>query len=376
MAIDKKQFIEKIETNLQADKKFEKFFINFTQDGKRINRVLNFTTNNWDKRTRIAKAKLELLRLKNKEYNRGINFNENSTLNQIKEIYFEKSRKSTDWTKELKNMYRLYLESSIGKKKIKDIRTVHIDTIRTSMEQKGHSKQTENGCSVRTVKKVLIQTLKPILQYAVDNKVIDSIPIINISKERQSKKKSVKNASEKLAILYKTIFDQYANHPLYRGLFLFALYGRRWNEIKTLKWHDINFKNHTYTIRAENNKINEDQTYDLPIPIKDTLKEIIDDHQGLVFKSPRTSKELSTPKVQLKILKIKANIPELTMHYFRHILVSAMGEMGTANTVLSASLGHVNLQTVNDYYLSANHTKGSQEANITINKLISENEKL
>ena len=47
-----------------------------------------------------------------------------------------------------------------------------------------------------------------------------------------------------------------------------------------------------------------------------------------------------------------------------------MGEMGTANTVLSASLGHTNLQTVNDFYLSANHTKASAEANQTIAKLL------
>ena len=54
------------------------------------------------------------------------------------------------------------------------------------------------------------------------------------------------------------------------------------------------------------------------------------------------------------------------MHYFRHILVSAMGEMGTAGTVLSAALGHTNLKTVNDFYLSANHTKASSEANKAI----------
>ena len=64
------------------------------------------------------------------------------------------------------------------------------------------------------------------------------------------------------------------------------------------------------------------------------------------------------------------HMPKFTMHYFRHILVSAMGEMGTANTILSASLGHTNLNTVNDYYLSANHTKASAEANKTLDKLI------
>ena len=52
------------------------------------------------------------------------------------------------------------------------------------------------------------------------------------------------------------------------------------------------------------------------------------------------------------------------MHYFRHILVSAMGEVGVPTTILSASLGHTNLDTVNTFYLSANHTNSSKVVNI------------
>lgn len=50
------------------------------------------------------------------------------------------------------------------------------------METKGYTKQTQNGCSPRTIKKVLIQTLKPIMQYAYDNKVITDIPKIELSR--------------------------------------------------------------------------------------------------------------------------------------------------------------------------------------------------
>jgi len=44
--------------------------------------------------------------------------------------------------------------------------------------------------------------------------------------------------------------------------------------------------------------------------------------------------------------------------------------MGIAGTVLSASLGHTNLDTVNQFYLSANHTRGSQEANKMIGNIV------
>ena len=99
-----------------------------------------------------------------------------------------------------------------------------------------------------------------------------------------------------------------------------------------------------------------------------------DNHTGLVFKSPITGKELYTPKKQLEKIRMLSGIEQLTMHYFRHILVSAMGEIGVSATIMSASLGHTNLQTVTDYYLTVNHTRGSQQANEALDMIISQAE--
>jgi len=63
------------------------------------------------------------------------------------------------------------------------------------------------------------------------------------------------------------------------------------------------------------------------------------------------------------------------MHYFRHILVSAMGELGTASTILSASLGHTNPNTVNQFYLSANYKKASEITNQTIKQTTNETQR-
>ncbi|MBA1432854.1 MAG: tyrosine-type recombinase/integrase, partial [Epsilonproteobacteria bacterium] len=206
------------------------------------------------------------------------------------------------------------------------------------MEKQGHSKQTVNGCSPRTIKKVLVQILKPILTYAYENKVISEIPIIKAPKQHRNKK-IVQSATEKFTILYKEISKLYQEDPFYRALFLFALYGRRWNEIRTLHWQEVDFSQNTYTILAKYNKLGIDQHYDLPSLIKAALIDIQDNHEGLIFKSPITQKELYSPKRQLERIRKATGIEKLTMHYFRHILVSAMGEHGIANTILSASLG-------------------------------------
>lgn len=362
MAIDMSEFTETIETGLKANSSYKRFFYRFKKNSKSKRGILDYSDKQWDKRTRVSKAKSELLSIKSKQHESGVNFTENSRLNDIANIYFETACESTPWRDERQDMYQLYCEDGIGKKCISNIRQVDIDHLRKQMERQGHSKQTKNGCSPRTIRKLLLQILKPIMEYAKENRVIDIIPKIQPPKLNH-KKKIVDDAGTKLTSLYKTIMNLYKDDPFYRALFLFALYGRRWNEIRTLLWSDIDFLDSHYTIRAENNKIGRDQTYELPVPIAEALHKITDDKQGLLFKSPRTGNELFTPKKQLAKLKEKAEIPELTMHYFRHILVSAMGELGTASTVLSAALGHTNLGTVNNFYLTANHTKASREAN-------------
>ena len=353
MAIKKTDFPEKIEPGLKADKSFSKFLLRFKTEGsKEYSKVFDYSDRQWNKKTRVTQAKADALA--------------NSTLNQVKDEYFKNACSDTNWTEERKDCYRLYLEQSLGNMKIKDIKLNHINIVRSQIEQKGHTKQTANGCSPRTIKKVLIQTLKPIMEYAYENQVISMVPKIELSpahkKQHKAKKKKVENGTETLSILYRTIMELYKDNPFYRALFLFALYGRRWNEIRTLEWQNIDFHNNRYTIVSEKNKVDASQTYILSSDITEALYGILDDRTGLVFKSPKTGKMLYTPKKQLAKIKQISGIDNLTMHYFRHILVSAMGEVGVANTILSASLGHTNLNTVHQYYLSANHTKASQVA--------------
>jgi integrase len=238
------------------------------------------------------------------------------------------------------------------------------------METKGKGKQTIDGCSPRTIIQVIAKILKPILQFAVDNDVLTKIPKIEVPKIPKDDKKKVTNATDKFIMLYKSIITLYKNDPFYRALFLFAWYGRRWNEIRTLEWNDIDFLNSSYTIRAVNNKSGLEQQYDLPIAISEALQHIKD--RGLVFPSPVTGGYLFPPKRQLKKIKEYANIPELTMHYFRHILVSTMGESGVADSILSASLGHsVNSNLVKTTYQTINHKKSSKEANNAIDTIVS-----
>ena len=392
MAINTKEFINKVDTGLKANTSYTRFYWRYMLEGKVKHGVIDYSSKAWDKKTRTNNAKAELLSKKSGATDSAdVGFTGDSTLDTVAKAYFELACDDTDWNKARKAEYNKYVGDArtkeevqqykeqnrefhkpkfkIGKKKINAIKTAHIDAIKRGMETIGFSKQNADGCSPRTIKKVLAQVIKPILQYAVDNDALAKVPKITLP-EQKARKKTVKNATETLATLYTTIGSLYHDDAFYRALFYMALYGRRLNEILTLEWSDINFLNATYTIREENSKTIE-QTYDLPPAIAEALEAIATNRVGLVFASPVNGKKLSPPKRQLARVKTSSGVEDLTFHKFRHILVSAMAESGIVNSVLSASLGHANSATTEKHYISQNHTKASATANRAIEGLIS-----
>jgi len=361
------EFTEKVETNLKSNLNATKFYINFKYNGKQHRRFLNYAEKNWDKRTRVSKAKLELQQYRQHIENSNDSISDSSTLDQIAEVYF-KNRTPSNWTGELQAIYTLHIKPKLGKRRIGNIKSVHVDSLAAAMREKGLTKQTKNGCSARTIKKVTVECLRPILQYAFDNDIILKIPKI-VPPKKDSTKKTVMDAPDKFVLLYNLIKDEYKNDPFYRALFLFALYARRLNEILTLQWSDIDLDNRKFIVRANNNKIGKDQLYHLPEPIFTALKEIKTDN-SLVFPSPTTGKKMSSPKWQLKKLKEKSNIPELTMHYFRHIAASTLASAGANNNLMSTALGHADMQTVSKHYASMDGLTITMQTNNILTSLI------
>ncbi len=381
MAIPK-EFTESISTprGLKANKDYTKFYYRFKIESREFTKKIDYSKKQWDKRDRKKYAIAEAIQYKDDKTTELLNpFNPATTVDFIAEAYFTKKCGATKWHKERRRLYELHIQPHIGKKKASKVLEYHIDSIATKMREVSMPKYSPDkvgavakSLSDRTVEKVILQILKPILVYAKSNGAMSKMPIINTgstTKQRQRKKK-VKDGSKKLALLYKAIMTRYANDAYYRTLFLFALNGRRWNEIRTLTWECIDFINNTYIIYAEHNKIGEEQEYKLSDMVRISLLKIDDNRTGLVFKPHRGGKELHSPKKQLSKLKEDTGIPNLTMHYFRHILVTAMGEAGTEATVMSASLGHTDSRTLEKSYLTMNHTISSGKANAKIEQIL------
>ncbi len=374
MAIDFKMYTEQVAKGIKSTPDCISFFFTIYVEGKKYRKTINYSKQTaWGKRERIKNAKIDFINFEDEVISKieklDSTLKPDTKLNIVANEYFNKACvANSKWTQDRARLYELYIQNLLGSKAVSKITLNDMNSIKTTMEKKGLSKQTENGCSSRTINKVLIQTLMPILQYAMDNNAIDKLPPFKKIKNTATKKE-VENGTKTLVTLFKAIMTRFTNVPYYRAMFLFALYGRRWNEIATLRTNDINIEHMTYTIRAENSKINKNKTFALPQPILAALLELQPD-DGLVFKSPKTGGRAWTPKKQLQKLKEDTGIKELTMHYFRHVMATALVEMGETSAVAAATLGHSNTQTTEQYYATFNTQKSSQSSVATVTNVL------
>lgn len=282
-----------------------------------------------------------------KEVEEGYNPNKTIKLDTLCDLYFE-GLKDTDWNTVKRNVYNRYIKQALGQRNIDSIKEMHINKIIINMSKQGLKPRTQ---------KTIIEVLKPMFNFAVKNKIIRENPAIDINVKVPSQKKLVTNATELFRKLYTGITEYYKDNPYYKALFLFGFTGRRKGEILNLKWENIDFTHNYYWI--EDTKTDDQQKYELPYYLIEALQEIKDDRKGLVFKSPVTGKALTGLHRQMEHLKKYTGIENLSMHYMRNIIVSALAEQGTEAITLSGILGHKDPNTINKY-LSINHYKSSQ----------------
>ena len=233
MAVDYKEFTEQIDIGIKATKSYTKFFFMYRPEGSRNmkRKVKNYSKQKgWSKKDCIKQAKADYTKFcESVDTATGGNFTSDTKLNVIAEHYFKYDRKQTKWTAELKRIYELYIEKTLGSLAVDKVTLNRINQLKVSLLEGtvSASKKTKaNGASGRTVNKIIVQCLTPVLKYAKDNNAIQNVP--SFKKEEQSEKKEVTNAKEKLQLLHKDIMTRYADQPYYRAMFLLLFYGRRW----------------------------------------------------------------------------------------------------------------------------------------------------
>jgi integrase len=133
-----------------------------------------------------------------------------------------------------------------------------------------------------------------------------------------------------------------------RIMFMLLLRGRRSNEVRSLCWEHIDFKNKQYTIQDQNSKVRKNQTYLLDEELIEHL-EILKETKGLLFKSSRTGNKLtSIPKKLWKRIQDKIDIT-MRIHDFRHLLGFTLVNNNVPIESISQLMGHANITTTQRY---------------------------
>ena len=363
MAIDRKEFINILDIGLKGNKEFTRFFYRFKINMKSYYQIFDYTDKDWDKRTRISKAKTDSFNYKESKKSTSLEINEDIKLDIFIDKYFETMETSNSysgdrWIKEIKSYYKRHIKNIIGNKKIKDIRQNHLKDIISNVKQLGLKERSQ---------KITLEILNPVFKSAMANRIIIHNPCDGIKVTRPNTKKHVKNASVELKDIYIAIITTFEDNDFYKALYLFALQGRRKSEILTLKWEHIDFENKTYTLPITKN--GEEQSFMLPESIIPLLQSFKTNRECYVFESPTDSKEyVKNIQAQTNKLKKALNNPKFGIHYLRNVVVSAMAEQGINPNLLSGALGHSNLNTMNKY-VSVPYIKGSHVANQTIDQI-------
>jgi integrase len=351
MAIDNKEFVNKIKTGLLADKAFSRFLFRFKLDGKSYRKIIDYSDKEWDKRTRISKAEKEANEFRESKVNPITELDENIKLDTFIKMHFDKLP-NTSWTTTKIKHYENYLKKQFGNKKLTSIKQMHIKDV---------IKEQENlRLAPRTIK-TTIELLNPVFKEAIANRVIDFNPCTGVTIKVPKSKKTVTNALSELEKIAKAIVATFEDDPYYLSLYLFALQGRRKNEILSLRWENIDFVNSIYLI--EDTKNGEHQQYSMPHMIREELMKF-QNSRGWVYESSiNRGQHINNIEKQTK--KLKKLLPNFTLHYLRNVIVSAMAQQGVSATLMSGALGHNNTSTLSKY-LSLSYVEGSKEANKVI----------
>lgn len=138
--------------------------------------------------------------------------------------------------------------------------------------------------------------------------------------------------------------------------FIFFLFqGRRLNEVRLIRWHNIDFVNKEYTIEAPINKARKNMTYALTKElelrlIKRHISTEFNKSFHYVFTNPITLKPYADiRKVWQRFLK-QFDLPPIRIHDIRHLIGTySINYCNQSLESVMHTLGHTNIQTTKRY---------------------------
>lgn len=371
--------IKGLRKNKESDRDF---LFDFRVYGKRYRKKFQVKATNQNPKENLEDATQELFKYK-KSIKNGNNLTDDPTMDECFYGYM-KNKDLTDWNIKLIKNYNIYIGDcelvtakgdsrvrnknikkyssfKIGDRKISKIKLWHLKDIVDNMKNCGLSERTQNS---------IFEILNPLYKNMIEAKIIEEniADYIKVKIDIKKQKKQIVNAEKLFTNTYDAIQNIFKDQPYYKALFLFGLTGRRKNEILNIKWSDISLEKNYYVLNDP--KADAQQKFLLPLYIKKELLSISDNKRGYVFKSPvKKGQPIKNIDGQVSKIRKYVDVDQFSLHYMRHILVSALFDRGAQQSTLTAVLGHTDIHSINRY-VSVNNLEGGKIANPMISEML------
>lgn len=325
-----------------------------TKDGKMVNKLVDrqkiyyirtYVTDEFGKRKQITKHNKKWIGIDGKrEATAEENRLQNNTHIEIKNIYFsELCDIYLNYQKKINKESTYYTYFQLAKKwiiphfnkKVKSLSQKDFIVWREFISKQNLSINMQNKCHI---------LLSNILKYGIRYNYIS----INYEQNLGAFKKKNENIKQDSKIRYITyeqfkIFISFVDNLHWKTFFTFLYYtGMRKGEVQALTWEDIDFNNNQILVsknltaktfdapyKITNTKTKENRKIDMDIFLKKTMLDYYNikkgssdfNKQDFVFGDKKPLSRATIDRYKKYYFK-KANIPEITIHEFRHSHVS------------------------------------------------------
>ena len=300
-------------------------------------------------------------------------------MNQLSNSEFVKQDFSSDMLYE--NVYQLYLDYKVAQYEAradknsynrKDIEQFHNKWLKPLLSkpigmideediQKATVVIKRAGLSERTSRKVY-QFVNPVFKFFNMKAAKFGINIPSPAKQQDLPPLNNERGLDLSIDEIKEVFNKLNNYPVtpVREIFMFLMHGRRFNEVITLEWKDVDFQNATYTVKALNNKARIDMTYHLSKRLLDSLNSLGVKENGFVFTQINNQGKHYSDRTMRNHWK-----QPIVMHQIRNCIgMYLQNELEYGIDIVEAILGHKQNKKVTNRYAKINYT--------TIGKVVDE----
>jgi len=270
------------------------------------------------------------------------------TLNEIQNEFIEVkiSEEKNSWTRDVTSLK--HLTKCFGNYNLDKIKSSHVRRYKTNRANKVSKKTVNNELS----------TLRRIINWYQEEYEIDFENKNPVSKVGLFK---VDNFLNRVLSYEEEIKLLEVSPQFLKNILIFALNtGCRKNEILTLTWDIVDFKNNFITIKSKNSKSKKSRNIYMNGTVRDLLNELrmfsrISDYVFLSSKGTPYKRQDSLNRVYNNCLK-KAGITGVNFHTLRHSFGTRLYEKSKDLVAVSKLMGHSSIELTKSRYVHNENT--------------------